>query len=67
MRKLFFGIMLLLLTKGSILAQGSISGTLLDESSAEPLIGATVLVKETGNGTATDFDGKYQITAIPAG
>lgn len=67
MRKLFFGILLLLLTGGSILAQGSISGTLLEESSAEPLIGATILVKETGNGTATDFDGKYQITDIPAG
>ncbi len=29
----------------------------------EPLIGATVLIKGTGNGTQTDFNGAYEISA----
>ena len=31
----------------------------------EPIIGASVLVKGTTNGTITDFDGNFQITASP--
>ncbi|GJM34963.1 MAG: SusC/RagA family TonB-linked outer membrane protein [Saprospiraceae bacterium] len=29
----------------------------------EPLVGVNILVKDTGNGTITDLDGKYQLTA----
>lgn len=35
------------------------------DSSGEPLIGATVKVKGTNRGTATDLDGKYSIVAEP--
>ncbi|MEL7160091.1 MAG: carboxypeptidase-like regulatory domain-containing protein, partial [Bacteroidota bacterium] len=42
-----------------LFAQGAISGTILDEGSGEPLIGATIQVDGTGIGTVTDFDGKY--------
>lgn len=38
----------------------SITGTVKDETGA-PLIGATVLVKGTTNGTITDLDGKFSI------
>ncbi len=36
------------------------------DASGEPLIGATVMVKGTNRGTATDVDGRYSINA-PAG
>lgn len=39
----------------------NISGILLDKQNGEPLIGATVSVKGTTNGTATDIDGKFEL------
>ena len=39
----------------------SISGTVSDASTKEPLIGVTVLVEGTFTGTVTDFDGNYTI------
>lgn len=45
--------------------QGAISGTISDQNSGEPLIGATVVIEGTSIGTSTDFDGKYQFSAEP--
>lgn len=42
--------------------QSSITGTVTD-ADGSPLPGANVLVKGTTNGTQTDFDGNYTITA----
>lgn len=42
--------------------QSTITGTVTDDQGA-PLPGANVLVKGTTNGTQTDFDGNYTITA----
>jgi len=39
-----------------------ISGTVTFQSDNTPIVGATVLVKGTTNGTITDLDGHYQIT-----
>lgn len=39
-----------------------IEGTVKD-TSGEPVIGATVIVKGTTNGTVTDFDGNFSLTA----
>lgn len=39
----------------------SISGTVLDASLGDPVPGATVLVKGTTRGTATDLDGKFTL------
>ena len=44
------------------LAQKAITGTVVDEN-GNPLPGATVLVKGTSSGVASDFDGNYSITA----
>lgn len=41
---------------------GKIKGTVVDES-GEPIIGATVVVKGTTNGTVTDFDGNFEVDA----
>ncbi|WP_088324612.1 TonB-dependent receptor [Polaribacter tangerinus] len=46
----------------TILGQTKITGTVVDQS-GEPLPGASVLVKGTKNGTSTDFDGKFSLTA----
>lgn len=39
----------------------SISGTVLDASLGDPVPGATVIVKGTTRGTATDLDGKFTL------
>ena len=47
-------------------AQGlQISGTVLDKT-GEAVIGASVLVKGTTNGTITDIDGNFQLMEVPA-
>ena len=46
----------------TISAQKTISGTIKDNSTQEPLIGATVLVEGTVLGTTTDIDGKYSLS-----
>ena len=39
----------------------TISGTIIDGESNEPLIGAGILVKGAGRGTITNIDGKYSL------
>ena len=55
-----------LMSSISVFAQKSmITGKVVDVNN-EPLIGVNVLVKGTTNGTVTDIDGKYSISA-PSG
>ena len=52
----------LLLGTGIIQAQnGLITGTVISAEDGEPVIGASVVVKGTTIGTATDVDGKYSL------
>jgi len=44
----------------------AVRGRLLDKESGEPLIGATVFIRETGAGYYTDGDGQFLMT-LPAG
>ena len=44
----------------SVYAQTTVSGLVID-SNHEPVIGASVLVKGTSTGTATDFDGRFTV------
>ncbi len=48
-------------------AQQSISGTISDADTGEPLLGVTVLVRGTNKGTVSDFDGNYLINNLDAG
>ena len=41
----------------------TITGTITDGSDGSPLIGVNVLVKGTGRGTVTDFDGNFTLEA----
>ncbi|MBE9490563.1 MAG: SusC/RagA family TonB-linked outer membrane protein [Bacteroidetes bacterium] len=45
-----------------ILAQSTVTGTVTEQSSSQPLPGVNILIKGTTTGAATDFDGNYQIT-----
>ena len=46
------------------MAQGKVSGTVVDQS-GEPIIGASVTVKGTSQGTVTDIDGNFTIANVP--
>lgn len=63
-KKLLF---LLLLLPFSILAQNTLSGTVLDKVSGQPIPGVNVNVQGTTNGVSTDFDGKFQISNVKKG
>src|SRR5690606_14082769 len=45
----------------------SIKGKILDEDSAEPVIGANVILKGTSIGTITDVDGNFILEGISSG
>lgn len=46
-----------------IFGQSTVTGTVTEQSSSQPLPGVNVIIKGTSQGAATDFDGNYQITA----
>lgn len=48
-----------------ILAQGSISGTVSDDGGM-PLPGVNVIIKGTGSGTITNFDGEFSVNSNDA-
>ncbi|GAB3983689.1 TonB-dependent receptor [Spirosoma terrae] len=56
-----------MLLPGLVAAQTVISGTAIDKSSQEPLIGVTIYFPGLKKGTLTDNTGHYRITDIPAG
>lgn len=64
MKKLYL-VLLCTVLAGAVMAQRAVSGTITDDA-GEPLIGASILVKGTTSGTATDIDGNYTLD-LPAG
>lgn len=46
---------------------GIIQGTIQDVESGEPLVGATVTLKNTNLGAITDISGNFKINNVPAG
>ncbi len=51
----------------TVSAQSSVSGTVKDADSGEPLPSATVLVAGTTTGTITDDSGRYVLDGLPPG
>jgi outer membrane receptor protein involved in Fe transport len=51
----------------TIWAQGTLTGTIMDSDQDDALIGATVYLKGTNYGTATDFNGAFEMTDVDAG
>ena len=67
-RKLLFVLLPLVLFPMVLSAQvGKLSGTVTDETTGEPLIGANILVDGYSRGAATDVDGGYVILNVPIG
>ncbi len=54
-----------LLSMGFTFAQTRVTGNVVDES-GEPVIGASIQIKGTGQGTVTDIDGNFNLT-VPSG
>ena len=53
---------LILLLSTGLYGQIKVTGTVFDEETKDPLIGATVFAVGTASGTATDIDGTFSIT-----
>lgn len=56
----------LFLFVGTALAQTKVSGTVVSKEDGGPVIGASVLIQGTKQGTTTDADGKFTLD-VPAG
>lgn len=52
----------LLLIGMALYAQVQVTGTVVEASNGEPIIGASIIEEGTGNGTITDFDGNFTLT-----
>ncbi len=64
--KLLLLVAVILCGSATVFAQtGTVTGTITDESDAFSLPGATVIIKGTARGTATDIDGNYSIEVEP--
>ena len=67
--KVWRGLMLLLffsIAQGAWAQEITASGTVTDQSSGDPIIGASVAIKGTSTGTLTDVDGKFSLS-VPEG
>lgn len=63
--KVSFWVLMLFLSTGSILAQTTITGTIID-GQKEPMIGVSVKVKGSVIGTVSDYDGSYKLSVQDA-
>ncbi len=69
-RKVLLTIGLLLAAQVAVFAQSTVTGTISDEKTGEPLIGANVVIKQDGQfvaGARTDFEGKYTMKNVQVG
>lgn len=64
MKKQFLIVCLLLLSLCSYAQTLTVKGTVTSASDKEPMIGATVQIKGTGNGSITGLDGDYILTNV---
>ena len=61
-QRILFLMMALFGLYGQMMAQTTVTGNVKD-GTGEPIIGASVIVTGTSNGTVTDFDGNFQMKA----
>ena len=58
-------LMLIAVVLCNVMVAQTVSGTITDAETGEPLIGANILVVGSSTGTVTDFDGTYSLN-LPA-
>ncbi|MBR6841895.1 MAG: carboxypeptidase-like regulatory domain-containing protein, partial [Prevotella sp.] len=61
-QRILFLMMALFGLYGQLMAQTTVTGNVKD-GTGEPIIGASVIVTGTSNGTVTDFDGNFTMKA----
>ncbi|MEJ2615182.1 MAG: carboxypeptidase-like regulatory domain-containing protein, partial [Ignavibacteriaceae bacterium] len=61
-----FFILLLLITNIDLFAQGTVTGKVMD-SQGKPVIGVNAILLNTSLGAASDNDGNFKISNVPAG
>lgn len=59
---LLFFLLFTLAAANDVMAQVEVSGVVRDNETGDPLLGATVLVKGTTNGTISDIDGLFKLS-----
>ena len=59
--RLCFNVFLWLGLVASGFAQHTVTGKIVDKQTGETLIGASVVIQGTTEGTVTDIDGKFQL------
>lgn len=64
-RKLTMVLASLFLCIGAVLAQTRVSGTVTSSEDGQPVIGASIVIIGTNQGTVTNVDGKFTLT-VPA-
>lgn len=64
-KTLSFSLMALMLVFSTVI-QAQITGTVLEEATGDPVIGASILQVGTTNGVITDFDGNFELN-VPEG
>ncbi len=64
-KKINFILSLLCISVGMLFAQNQVTGIVMDET-GEPIIGASILIKGTGQGTITNVDGNFMLN-VPEG
>ena len=57
-------VFLVSLSSLSVLAQSSVTGYVVDAETKEPLMGVSVMIKNTDQGTTTDFDGYFILSDV---
>ena len=67
MKKAILFILIFVVSTFAQTPRGSISGTVIDAQTKEPLIGVNVLVLDTQYGASTDIEGRYTIENVPVG
>ena len=63
--KTFFLLVALFFATGVFAQNGTIRGTVIEDSNGEPFPFANVVVLGTTTGTATDFDGAFELSLAP--
>lgn len=67
LKKLLSLLVLAFSLSATVMAQGTIYGTVTDGETGESVPGASILIVELNRGDASDADGNYRITNVPAG
>lgn len=62
-KRLVFLLTLIMVCTLQLFAQNKVQGTVVDHSTGEPLIGVSISVEGTTQGTITDIDGRFTINA----